>query len=920
MLEQIGDEDIVVQNYTNNFDIKEYIQDELIPAAFPDISVSKLNLGFTGIISEFMSQVIEDSQATASLMMNESFITRAVLQDSIYSEASLFDLGYSFAVPSRCNFAVQLWIEDILKYAKAVKNTSTMRYCLDKDTKVVLGDNTYKFDYDVYIDFQYIDGKRVYNVYYNIEETNSISIITNKYIKHQVTSIGWLVLFVELQEFDRKVETNSITDNLVTVNSDISLKWTRQIAGIDLIYITPGGDRQTMTLKNIYTKAQIDPFAWYKFKTNNEIVLSFSNNKGYFAPAFNSKIESTIYTCNGASSNFDEYDNKSGLPVQKTGSNYSYNANTKMVALCYGGSTGGADKGDIELLRDDVILAHNTANAISTDHDLELWFNNYAKRYNTKAEFFKRRDDPTGRLFSQFICIVNDSYIYPTNTLSIDISQSDCDFVNTDSNGIANEFIIKPGHLWEYADNGDTIVRDRLRMITSLDGAAMVTDDALPQLNSNRQFMFVNPFYIKISRSPAISAMYNCLIDHTSYPEDVPVTSESFYQFQLATFSIERTMSKKYNNKYKIQVICVPVITTDTDIDYVAGIGTEDYPLYENNLRMILVTRSASDGETGYIEMEPVEFRTGSSILFETYIAVHDNIDSDMMLEIDMDKTTGIRSLIQSGTRKGKVYIDAQETSFHFICLIKDFDGKASDPIYSDSRYSGYLVANRFANSHRDLTLYKSLSMMRSNITFAGDNGNYNVRASLIPMLRYDIPLDDTKMAYFIRAFNDQYTAMEPVINKLDGNCSIDFKLYNTYGRSSNYYIGPSDDSDNLYDSNILLDNVYVNIRLVISVYDRSLYTQTVANVTNDIISYINDLSDNDETDLHVSDLIHDIIENQPNVRYLRFLGFNDYDANKQSIFVKYDDISELDENQLQCRVPELIRVDSDSIEITEET
>jgi len=54
-------------------------------------------------------------------------------------------------------------------------------------------------------------------------------------------------------------------------------------------------------------------------------------------------------------------------------------------------------------------------------------------------------------------------------------------------------------------------------------------------------------------------------------------------------------------------------------------------------------------------------------------------------------------------------------------------------------------------------------------------------------------------------------------------------------------------------------------------------------------------------------------------VKYLRFLGFNNYDANKQSIFVKYTDVSELKENELMTHIPEMIRVDSNSIEITEE-
>lgn len=918
MIERTGTENIVVKNYTNNFDIKEYIQEELIPKAFPNIPMNKLNLGFMGIASEMISQSIEDAQGTASLMMNESFITRAILPNSIYSEASLYNLGYTFATPSRCNFALQLWLPDIIKFSTKVRNTNTFRYYLDRNTKLILGDNSYKLDYDVIIDHQYIDGKRVFNIYYNIEEKNSISKINNKYIKHQVTSINWLVLFMELQEFDRKVETKSISDNLVTTNSDIQLKWTRQIAGIDLVYITPSGERMPMLLKTQYTKADINPFAWYRFFNDNTIILSFSNNKGYFTPAFNSKIEATIYTCRGAASNFDEYDRKAGVPVQKTGEKYSYNANTKMVALCYGGSIGGLDKGDIELLRDDVILAHNTANVLTTEHDLQMWFNNYAKRYNTRSNFFKRRDDPTGKLFSQFIAITDNNYVYPTNTLSIDVSQDQFDFINNNSDGINQEFIIKPGHLWEYADEDGVIVRDRLRMVPGTEGMAMITDEALPAINNDRPFMFVNPFYIKIHRDPMVSANYNCLINHTSYPEDIPINTESFYQFQLATFSIERTMSKKYNNKYKIQVICVPVVTTDADIDYIQGIG-EDYPVINNNLRLVLITRSSLDGETGYIEMEPVEIRTGGSILFETNIAVYDNITSDMMLEIDIDRTPGIRSLITTGPKAGKIFIDSSETSFHFACMMKDIAGKLTTTLFGNDSFKGYVMANRFANAHRDLTLYKPMTMMRSVITFAGENNNYKVRASLIPFLKHDIPLDDQKMSYFIRAFAEQYQAMEPVLSRLDGNSSIDFKLFNTYGRSSNYYIGPKDGDDILWNSDILLDNVYVKIKFIMAVYDRSMYTQTVESVVNEIKTFFDSLNSGERTDVHISDLIHIIIENQPNVRYIRFIGFNNYDATKQSIFIKYLDITKIGIDKLQHHVPEMIRVDADSIEIVEE-
>ena len=58
MLERIGSNDILVQDYTSNFKIKEYIEEELIPKAFPNVPVNKLNVGFVGVISDLIATAI----------------------------------------------------------------------------------------------------------------------------------------------------------------------------------------------------------------------------------------------------------------------------------------------------------------------------------------------------------------------------------------------------------------------------------------------------------------------------------------------------------------------------------------------------------------------------------------------------------------------------------------------------------------------------------------------------------------------------------------------------------------------------------------------------------------------------------------------------------------------------------------------
>ena len=111
-------EEIMLNNYSDDSRIKQYIQNVLMPQVFKNIPITTLNAGGFSIFSEYMSQAIENMSFTSSFYFNESFITKAVLPDSIYSEAAIFNIGYAFAIPSSCNFLLELKIEDIIANAK----------------------------------------------------------------------------------------------------------------------------------------------------------------------------------------------------------------------------------------------------------------------------------------------------------------------------------------------------------------------------------------------------------------------------------------------------------------------------------------------------------------------------------------------------------------------------------------------------------------------------------------------------------------------------------------------------------------------------------------------------------------------------------------------------------------------------------
>ena len=92
--------EVSLTGYADDSQIKKYLQNVMVPRVFKNIPVSVLNTGAFSIFSEYLSQGMENLAFTSAYYFNESFITKAVMPDSIYAEAAIFNIGYAFATPS----------------------------------------------------------------------------------------------------------------------------------------------------------------------------------------------------------------------------------------------------------------------------------------------------------------------------------------------------------------------------------------------------------------------------------------------------------------------------------------------------------------------------------------------------------------------------------------------------------------------------------------------------------------------------------------------------------------------------------------------------------------------------------------------------------------------------------------------------
>lgn len=565
------DTNIVLNNYSDDSQIKKYIADVLMPRVFHDIPLNNLNSGFFSVVSEYMSQALENLAFTSSFYLNESFITKAVLSDSIYANAAIFNIGYSYAIPSVCNFMIELKLSDLFKNAKEnPQHRNLYEFVLDKNTKINLANGSiYSLDYDVLI--QYTNPENpVWNVQYiNTDEQNSIAVNKKPYILYR-TSSEWLHIFVTMSEFERQTHTivNNMTNGIP--NDDYVITCQNHIAGFDIKYIDGDGNEQYLDRDHILAihsdvKDQL-PYVHYIMDSPQTIRFKFQmNGNRYFVPQLNSSFVVTIYTCHGEAANFSSFTTEESVSIITSTNKYTNNGNVTKSAFVMSGSQAGTNIGTNETTRRETIEAYNTANVISSDHDIYEWFKTFFFKRILYPFFFKRRDDPWGRIWSGFIALTDpDGEVYRTNTLHAQIPYRV--LYNSNDNIISangNEIIIPPGWAWVYANKESNRYTVKPLVVNSNEQV----ETASTAVNVGDDFLFANPFGIRIQKYPFAIGYFNPWINETTtvsivntpfeYQDTILGNEDKsiIYHGTPSFVHIIRTYQKDY---YNIETVIIP--------------------------------------------------------------------------------------------------------------------------------------------------------------------------------------------------------------------------------------------------------------------------------------------------------------------------------------------------------------------------
>ena len=686
------------RDYIDNYAVKEFVTEELADKYFGDIDLNLRNVGMFGYTTELISNISEDTFNTASVLFRESFPNRAEIEESIYSHAAIFQLDDVLSKAASCKFMLVLEEEAVIKNMKASTtpgSRNTSYFYIDKNTTIYVENIPFVLDYDIVLSVV----KRVtdsghsylYSARYHTEEfKNSLSFVKDPYVKVRKSSDGFIALEVETHQCIRDERTEHIITNSEINYPVVDLPFDGKLAGFEVFYTSPVTNEEVQMKKLIvYSQPIKEPFCYYHLIQEGVLRLSFNSKDTYFMPEFNSDLRIVLYMTKGNDGNFDVYKGKN-ISIVPSNEKYNYANSYLTAALPIGASKGGRDQQGVEVLKALAVEGYRTALALTTESDLQQFFNNYKYRFgNSDILFIKKRDDVYERVYSAFMVVRNENYIYKTNTLNLNINLYDM------TNPEKNIFIIEPGTVFTCTDtSGDAqYFRDINKYNTykaqyDADVAAGNTPYILPgtldptvipeYLNracsfaqwksrkglkdtklvweltnedykrydnpAQKKFLLINPFLIKFTKSPNLVSIYLTYVNNMSSLDFTDVNNDMYLQFVIYNIFVKRRFIKE--KKYEIQCKVAATMTVDRKaypLIKVDGEDAEGKPIYhlndrystnENDMRVIL-TVVKDDKIIFYNEMIPTAYNEDSdSFTFRSEIYTDDHITSTGQLRL----------------------------------------------------------------------------------------------------------------------------------------------------------------------------------------------------------------------------------------------------------------------------------------------
>lgn len=872
----------MAREYTSAYTVEDFVINDIMPKYFKVSDTSLYQVGLLGMLTDISAFTIADQYEVVGRYLNEALLSRASLPDFIYAFAASYGVNNLFATPAKMPMFLYVKEKDILEQSKVVGNHR--EFTLDSDMKIYVDgedDLVYSIPYDITIRSMYYKGEYSHTAIFDENYTNSVASLSTPYIKLIRTTVSgdkWLVLRIDVYQYDRKKREEQITTNNKLNIPYIEVDYEDQICNFEVFYTSPDGKRIQLAKKMETLPAVTTPFIYYKMLDDNTIRLSFANDDRYWVPEYNSTLSIWMYETKGKDGNFGwNVEEVSARPVPQTeNEDLAYNRNLFLEGQIIGESRDGDDQMTLEEVKRTALERMVTIDSYTTDTDLNIHFLNYGKNNNTNTVVVKHRDDVAGRSYGCFTRFGDGTDIYPTNTLDMKIKTSEV------SNRFDNlrQFIINPGTSFVY--DGDDLSTLRIK------GKDEVVDPSAHQYSSLGLMV--------ISLKANTIRQYLTSIDKGVVVEYSYMNDESVFNFLLGNCRINRD-SINGDMEYTIT-------TTIGRVDGITEVTTGDIttPIEMDPSKLkVLIIFNTSVGH--YVEMT-LTSEDDENLLYSFKTKIETN---DMITDGRISLTN---LLTQSEGIKDSRVIDMMNPDIT-LAVFYDYGDGGDNHIYNHIEVvKTYTLCNTYTPEHDEFYFAYPLNLMRSSVIFEDDpdsNDGYSFLLKQVPVIGMEFLKDPDNLKAMFTALVDQHRYMTDLVKQITQNFTINMKFYNTYGRSKLFYLS---------DEETLLNRVNSDIHIGIAFYDGVIPEDYIPQIQIDVKNYIETVNALNEglNKIHVSLMIQLLHNKYPDqINYLEFYSINGYDSSIQSV----QTLVEIDSTTEPSVVPEYLTLKSTDVKIT---
>ena len=567
---------------TDIYEIADFY-DQIRRDNIPDVDDTASMVGIFGYMNEMFSQTMQNTLIVVSETTNETIATRAKFSKNVIAHALNLGVTDIYAKPAVMTLMIYLPISYIENnFTELNATTGKAKFILSAKTPIYVDKYEFHLDYDVIITrTKNANDQFVYTAMYDLFETgttkikqhNPLSSISNPYIttviQANISGVDYVAFSARLHQVTYiKINKNILTENSIE-NKTITFEFDDQLASFDVDVIENSKCVHLTPIYNGLLDYTIEGQSWCYYEYINEHTIRILFSRDSYVPSLNSEVIINIYLSSGASGNFTY-----NQPFRSALICEDYNNYNGMYALIYpllnGLSSGGKDKKSIADLKKIIPREASSRGAIINTTDLRNFFNSINDT-ECKLFFKKKRDNPFERMYYAYMLMRKDGNVYPTNTISLRVKQSD--FVGHSEN---NNLAINPGTIFYYYNHGSDEENDYATLIPPQYEEPDDEDINYPMtINKDgeyvRVYKYISPFLITIDDDLITSYLLTVMNENKTFKFD-SINTSSDLQFVATNMQWVRNFyyndynasESVYDNKYTMTVD----IAQNNTIDY----------------------------------------------------------------------------------------------------------------------------------------------------------------------------------------------------------------------------------------------------------------------------------------------------------------------------------------------------------------